>query len=152
MKQMNDIKKATTVADIVKVISYWRKYRAVNFQNTKILSTIKYRNTIEFRCPTATVNHTIWQNNINAIAKLMLSARLHMIDEEFIDYKIAKTNPKFKGKEYLYNAIDLKSVLEFVDIIFDNNYDKTCFLKQYLKNYQDNFGVKTAINAKRMVK
>jgi len=152
MHQMNDIKNAIEIDDIIKVISCWRKYRAVNFQNTKILSDVKYRNTIEFRCPNATVNHIIWQNNINAITKLLTSARLHMIDEEFIDYKIAKNNPKFEGNEYLYNAIDLKSALEFVDVIFDNNYDKTLFLKQYLKNYQDNFGVKTAISAKRMVK
>ena len=74
------------------------------------------------------------------------------IDEELLDYKL-KNQPIFpKDQFYLYNEICLESVLEFVDIIFDNNLDKAYFLRQYFKSFQDNFGLRDGTKAKKITK
>ena len=91
------------------------------------------KNTVEFRSPNATIEEIVWQNNINAFTKLMLAATKGLIDEECLDYKISN----FTNYDFMYKEICLKSVLEFVDLIFDNNLDKIYFLKQYFKDFKD---------------
>ena len=37
-----------------------------------------------------------------------------------------------------YSLVYMEQVLEFVDLIFDNNLDKIYFLRQYLKSFKTN--------------
>ena len=99
-------------------------------------------NTIEFRFPNATVEASIWQNNINTFAKMILAAKSNNIDEEYLDkllkeedYMLLSLNSK---KELLakYNGICFNQAIQFADLIFDNNLDKTLFLRQYVKSFE----------------
>lgn len=144
---------AKTIDDIWQILPIV-KYQALNFGhvNFSSLEDICYKNTIELRCPNATTNATIWQNNINAFSKMIICSKNKVMDEEFLDYKLNNEFYPYPYYEYLYNNINLKNVLEFVDLVFDNNLDKVYFLRQYLKDFQDNYNIKEAISAKRFVK
>ncbi len=130
------------------------RYVALNFNNFTYNTPEERlkKNTLEFRSPNATTNAVIWQNNINAFAKMLLSAKLGVINEDFLDYKLEHEHLLYSCNTYLYNEVCLKNVLEFVDLVFDNNLDKIYFLRQYLKDFQDNYGIKEAVKAKRFVK
>lgn len=125
---------------------------AVNFQNVRFDDSSKKRNTIEFRFPNGTFEEIIWQNNINAFTKILLSSKNKTIDEEFLDYKINNNEIAFKYDKNSYNEIDLRNALEFVDLIFDNNLDKIYFLRQYFKDFTTCFGKENIVKAKRFVK
>lgn len=129
------------------------KYLALNFSNVHFMKSWHFsKNTIEFRTPNATDEEVIWQNNINMFAKLILSSIMKEIDIDFINYKIDNIDPESFNQKYLYNEIQLQNALEFADLIFDNNLDKIYFLKQYLKDFQNNYGSNTVIKAKRLIK
>ena len=36
----------------------------------------------------------------------------------------------------VYNYIDIGQALEFADLVFDNNFDKVYFLRQYFKSFE----------------
>lgn len=127
------------------------RYLALNFRNVSF-DIDKCKNTLEFRAPNATCNEVIWQNNINAITKMINSSNSGLIDIDFLNYKLKHETSFFIKNYYLYNEIDLKGVLEFVDLVFDNNLDKLYFLRQYFKDFQENYGFKDAINAKKFYK
>lgn len=148
------INKAESLFDIYLNLPTREKYAALNFCNVDftIPENKNKKNTLEFRSPNATTNAIIWQNNINAFTKMLVSSRDKVIDEEFLDYKLSHEYLAYFGNKYIYNEINLKNVLEFVDLVFDNNLDKIYFLRQYLKNFQENYGTKTAVRAKRFVK
>ncbi len=148
------IEKLYEAEKIVDLIGYipTDKYLALNFSNIRFFqkwSSFYTKNTLELRCPNATDEEIIWQNNINMFTKLILSSTKGTIDEDFIEYKIENINPELFNNLYLYNEVNLKEALEFVDLIFDNNLDKIYFLKQYLKDFQNNYGCKNAIKAKK---
>ena len=150
------IEKLYEAEKIVDLIGYipTDKYLALNFSNIRFFqkwSSFYTKNTLELRCPNATDEEIIWQNNINMFTKLILSSTKGTIDEDFIEYKIKNINPELFNNLYLYNEVNLKEALEFVDLIFDNNLDKIYFLKQYLKDFQDNYGCKNAIKAKKII-
>ena len=128
------------------------KYSALNFCNVGFNSPIHKINTLEFRSPNASSNAIIWQNNINAFTKMLISSKDKKIDSEFLDYKLNHEYFPYLGNEYLYNEVNLKKVLEFVDLIFDNNLDKIYFLRQYLKGFQDGYRTVTTLKAKKFVK
>ena len=142
---LNFWKKIDTFDDIYLSLnaSKFERYSAINFNNINFnnLNSKNHKNTIEFRSPNASTNEVVWQNNINTFAKMLVSSKDKVMDEDFLNYKL-----KHEFLSYLKNA------LEFVDLIFDNNLDKVYFLKQYLKNYQENYGSKTVVKAKRFVK
>ena len=71
---------------------------------------------------------------------------------DVLEYKLEKEYVPFKDNEYFYNEINFKNALEFVDIIFDNNLDKVYFLRQYFKNFEENYGIKTSVKAKTFIK
>ena len=127
---------------------------ALNFTNVDFddLEFVNYKNTLEFRSPNATTSAVVWQNNINAFTKMLLASKNKVINEDFLDYKLKYEYISYSENEYMYNNINLKNVLEFVDLVFDNNLDKVYFLRQYLKDFQDNYGLKTAVKAKKFVK
>lgn len=91
--------------------------------NEKYINDIK--NTIEFRSPNGTLNKIIWQNNINFFTKLLLSCSNSNFDKEKIDY--------------LYKDINRKEADVFMlsDLIFNNDFDKYCFLRQYYKDFDE---------------
>ena len=51
-----------------------------------------------------------------------------------------------------YSEVNIEEALEFVDLVFDNDLDKVYFLRQYIKNYEENFKTNKAVMAKRFVK
>lgn len=142
---------AIDLSDIYYAIPNHSRYQALNLSNipfTMFETQKKFKNTIEFRFPNASSSEIVWQNNINAFAKMLLTAKNKLIDEEFLDYKI-----KTSKDEYInYDFIDLKGALEFVDLVFDNNLDKTYFLRQYFKNYQENYDKNRLVRAKKFIK
>lgn len=152
--KLNNINNASSLEDIAKNLQTDLIYTALSFYNVSFYCSefAHKKNTLEFRSPNATTNEVIWQNNINALTKMLLSSRNKVIDEDFLNYKLSHEYIPYNGNEYLYNNINLKNALEFVDLVFDNNVDKMYFLRQYLKNFQDNYGIKTAVKAKRFVK
>lgn len=85
-------------------------------------------NTIEIRCPNGTLNEAIIQNNLNFFVHLFLYALSDNYDEELINRRMQERN------FYIYdNQVYLAKAFELADLIFTNNYDKMCFLKQYYK-------------------
>ncbi len=150
---LNQIENARDLSDINWTLSSNERYAALNFCNIFHNPNSRYdKNTLEFRSPNATANAVVWQNNINALSKMLVSSREKVMDQEFLDYKLKYEFYPYLGNEHLYNGISLKNVLEFVDLVFDNNLDKIYFLRQYLKDFQENYGIKTAVNARKFVK
>lgn len=150
----NSIDTAKNLEDIYWVVRSKDRYTALNFSNIDFQdpNCTYNQNTLEFRSPNATTNAVIWQNNINAFAKMLVSSKNKVMDEEFLNYKLEHEFCSYSGNEHLYNEINLKNVLEFVDLVFDNNLDKVYFLRQYLKDFQENYGIKQAVRAKKFVK
>lgn len=116
------IEENLSLNEILKLIS--GRKRAINFQNITDLSTFESYNTIEFRCPNASLNPVIWQNNLNLFVNLILKSK-DDLDLDEISYQ---------NKDY--DGIDLKQALEFCDLVFNNNLDKVYFLRQYLKSFK----------------
>ena len=112
-------------------------------------------NTIEFRFPNATIEENIWQNNINTFVKMVLAAKYGNIDEKYLDQLLKKEEYLYysfanaKEKYNYYNRIWLQQALEFVDLIFTNNLDKTNFLRQYVKGFEENIENKGAILSRK---
>lgn len=129
------------------------RYRAINFKNARLWEgATTVDNTMEFRFPNATTSAVVWQNNINAFTKMTIASREQVMDEEFLDYKLKNEFYTYEENEYLYNNVSLKDALEFVDLVFDNNLDKAYFLRQYFKDFQENYGIKEPVNVKRFIK
>lgn len=124
-----------SVNEIIKLVG--KKRNAINFLNINDLESFDHYNTIEFRCPNATLNPVIWQNNLNLFSKLIMRCKSE-IDDELIN---KRHNELIKNEVYdnlkIYNeTINLKQALEFCDLVFTNNLDKVYFLKQYLKSFK----------------
>lgn len=153
-KYMDEINRARSIDELKRCLPVSKRSIALNLSNVNFFNPQKkiIRNTIEFRSPNATTNEIIWQNNINTLAKILVSAQEKKIDVEFLDYKLASEFKSYEDFAYLYNNVNLKNALEFVDLVFDNNLDKIYFLKQYIKDFQDNLGLKTMIRAKKFIK
>lgn len=152
-REMKNIDSATSLSDIDKALPTNDRYAALNFCNVDFINPKnRYGNTLEFRSPNATTSEVIWQNNINTFAKMLVASKNKVMNEDFLDYKLKREYLSYVGHEYMYNEINLKNVLEFVDLVFDNNLDKVYFLRQYLKGFQDNYGMEKAVRAKKFVK
>lgn len=90
--------------------------------------------TIEIRCPNASDEEVIWQNNINFFYHLMSYCNSKAFNNEVIEkriYDIAGIQDDLS----LYREIFIEQAIELADLIFDNNLDKLNFLRQYLKDY-----------------
>ena len=114
------------------------RYYAINFLDARFSSLDKmlYHSTIEYRGPNGTCDERIWQNNINLGVFLILKARKN--NKEWVHYyELLKKHPITDGRILFYKYIHLKKALEFCDILFENDLDKIYFLKQYLKNYEE---------------
>ena len=104
------------------------KYKAVNFKHYNTLRTL------EFRCPNATLNPVIWQNNVNLFVKMMNYAKSKKFNNSLLDEK----RRRLFIDEKTPNEIYVSDAIEFADLIFDNNLDKVYFLRQYLKSFEKN--------------
>ena len=110
------------------------RYSAVEFQNVdkKHLEKYKKHNTIEFRAANGTIDPVIWQNNLNTLMNLLLYSKSSKYNLDIIEKRATITDYKFE----LYDEIYLDQALEFCDLVFNNNFDKVYFLKQYLKSFE----------------
>ena len=99
------------------------RHLAVNFQNI----ITERSNTIEFRCPNGSIDPIIWQNNANFFVNLVDKANNVEIDKHKLKYllNLYKTN---------YDEINMEDANELANIIFDNEIDKLYFLRQYVKD------------------
>ena len=145
-------KNIKNLMDLYMIMPFYDRYQAVNFTNIYFHDYKVHKNTLEFRGPNATTSPIVWQNNINAFTKMLKSSKDNVIDVDFLDYKLNHEYISYSNNEYLYECINLKNVLEFVDLIFDNNLDKICFLRQYLKNFQEVYGASEIVNAKKFIR
>ena len=151
---IKNLNSSDLLIDVLLELPVNKKNLALSFYNVKLCSskTVMQRNTIEFRSPNATTNEVIWQNNINTFTKMLVSAKNKTIDEDFLNYKLNNEYLSYRENEYMYSEVNLKNALEFVDLTFNNNLDKVYFLRQYLKDFQENYGVKKTIVAKKFVR
>ncbi len=161
LDSINHLKK---VSDIVKCddegyelfnINIHRKYQAINFNNVDFYypTTTRWKNTLEFRSPNASSNEIIWQNNVNTLGKLLVSSHDLALDEDFINYRIKHgyTSNNYNSN-FLYDQLNIRNALEFVDLVFDNNLDKIYFLRQYLKDLCDVYNRKSAVLSRKFTR
>lgn len=149
------IKNAEHIFHIYRNVPNSDRRCALNFCNVQWFdmdNMWKIKNTLEFRCPNASVNPIVWQNNINAFGKMIVASMNKVMDEDFLNYKLENEFISYDHSSCLYDTVNLKNALEFVDLVFDNNYDKIYFLKQYLKDFKDSYGYNMAIPVKSFCK
>ena len=144
------INSANCVCSLKWKVPFDNKYLALNFLNVDFYEPAcnNKKNTIEFREPNASTSEVIWQNNINVCTKMLNASK--NLDTEFLDYKISHDYYTYDKEKY--NKVNIEEAVEFVDIVFDNNLDKIYFLRQYIKNFEENSKAKKAVMAKRFVK
>ena len=124
------------LSEIIYRITHTR-HQAVNFKHVNRGNIASYakNNTIEFRCPNGTLDPVIWQNNVNAVIKLLYYAKSSNFDDDMVEERYQKNKNKYYRLE-CYNEIYLEQALELADMLFHNNIDKIYFLKQYLKSFE----------------
>lgn len=122
--------------ELLAFIKKQEQENGINFYNYFLYYKKKrdYKNTIEVRCPNGTLEEVIWQNNINFFGKLVQAALNDEIDLEKLYYYIMSNSYSDDCILDEYGKIKLDKSLELADLIYDNNYDKLAFLKQYVKN------------------
>lgn len=103
------------------------KKHGINFANINDFELAT--NTIEFRMFNPSLDPVIIQNAINLVCNLLLSAKKEL-DMQYLDYKL-KQKRKISFEEY--SKIYMQDAQDFCNIIFDNDIDKTYFMRQYLK-------------------
>lgn len=124
--------------------------QSLNFQNLRFGDKSVDKNTIELRIPNGTIEEVIWQNNVNTFAKFILKTISPNFDREYIE-KLFLDISEVNINRIFYNEICLRKSLDFVDLIFDNDLDKFYFLRQYFKNFEDNYDLKQNKLAKRFI-
>lgn len=117
-----------------------RRKRAINFTNISDIEPYKYNSegemrTIEFRSPNGTFDPVIWQNNVNLLVHLFMYAKSDKFDEDIVIRRMKQIQAEnIPNNLRMYSRIYNEQVIEFVDLIFNNNLDKLYFLKQYIKD------------------
>ncbi len=149
---LKEINEAKSIYEFRCALPSMGRYTALNLNNVSFYDSYDYKNTIEFRSPNATTDKVIWQNNINTFSKMLISSKQKVMDEDFLDYKLRNDYMEYSTNKYLYDIVNIKDALEFVDLVFDNNLDKIYFLRQYLKDFKEGYGFNTAVKSKRFVK
>lgn len=121
---------------IISRLSY-RRMQAVNFENVSRNNCNQFltKNTIEFRCPNGSMDPAIWQNNVNLFVNLLLYSKSNNYNDDIITSRHNINDNKCSNLKW-YNEIYLEQALELCDILFNNNFDKVYFLKQYLKSFE----------------
>ena len=144
---MELIMKCDNLKEILSLLKFSNKYCAVNFLNMIDIKTYSFRNTIEFRGGNGTLEPVIWQNYVNLATKLLLFVKRKDIDIDFLDWKVR--NLVLSNSLYmLYEGIDLKEMIEFVNLIFTWEIDKLYFARQYLKDMRFGYGNEAKLSRK----
>ena len=115
-----------------------RKHQGVSLAKVKNIDEFSLDNVIEFRCPNATLDPIIWQNNINFFVRLLEYCSSDRYDEDKIEQRrriINRQGYNFNGQLSYYNEIYIEDAIELCDLIFNNNLDKLNFLRQYTKSF-----------------
>lgn len=141
-----EIKKCSKFDRLMDIISSNKKYVSVSFRRANFLENGE-NSTIEFRFPNSSTEEIIWQNHTNVFAKMLMYAVSDDFDYEFIRYKLSKLDEDYFDR-IRYNEICLRQALEFADLIFSDNLDKINFLRQYIKSFENNYGIKEAVLSK----
>lgn len=149
----SDAFKSKRISELLSFCAYDRR-QALNFTNVDYLDLLDStsKNTLEFRFPNATDEEVIWQNNVNTLVNLLLSPNKECYNEDIVNKKLTENRISSSEDYILYNEICLKDALDFVDLIFDNNLDKTYFLRQYLKDFETVYGSSPSVKSKKFVR
>ncbi len=133
--------------DKVYSINFSSKDKRINdlFSSKLNFKDFDVDNTIEIRCPNGTLNKVVWQNNINFFIKMIMSCSNGEKNKELIDYLYKKIvlNEDYGNHE---------KVLVLCDIVFNNDLDKFCFLRQYYKDFNEPKEQDPSIKSKRFWK
>ncbi len=117
-----------------------KRYQGVNLCNTKLdnLNEQLLKNTIEFRAPNGTLNPVIWQNNVNAVVKILDYCKDINYDSDIIENRREKNSLDKLAYDDLewYKELYLGQAIELADMIFHTNIEKIYFLKQYIKSFE----------------
>ena len=89
--------------------------------------------TIEIRPTNGTIDAIMIQGYIKFFYQLLTCPTRNNFDKELIDYIYDNTD---FSKNTIGNSLnlDINKAIELADLIFDKEYDKLCFLKQYVKD------------------
>lgn len=117
------------------------KHNAINFEVLKLSGGDKNR--IELRYPNGTLNPIIFQNNVNIISRLCLTAvnKKSEVDKLFNKYKVVelmrckkyqqkKINNLFMKPIFKIKDKEMDKIISLADFIFDNDIDKMNLIKQ----------------------
>lgn len=110
-------------SDILEVFSNNKKYGIV-FKTDK-------KDLIEFRTPNMTSNPILWQNYITTFYYLLKVATSKKYPKEVIDEYINNFMSIFLLERY--ERLNEDKSIEFANLLFTNQQDKTNFLHQYLR-------------------
>lgn len=137
LKSINDL----TFKQIIYNLSLG-KYRALNFQHVNVENDKGFMedDTVEVRVSNNTDNVAVLQNYVNLIMKLCYYCKSSSFDDATIDKRYALIKGKYDSIIW-YDEIYLEQALELCDLVFDNNFDKCYFLKQYIKSFKVNTGI-----------
>ncbi len=130
LSQSNQI----SIEDIIEKVSH-QGYQAVIFRNAERTNKVSRDNTIEFRCPNGTLDPIIWQNNVNLFVNLLQYSSSSSFNDDIVQERKQINEDKYIGLDF-YNEIYLQQALELADMLFQNNFDKVYFLRQYLKSFE----------------
>lgn len=151
-RKYEDIKCCDDISNLYKIIYEENRFAGLNLYNVKWdnLDNEIMKNTIEFRMPNGTYEEVIWQNNVYFFTKLLLSYKKE-IDEELLRFYIFKNKERYSYT--FFNKINIGQAFYLADMIYDNNYDKMKFMKQYYKDGIVSKGrYKTIYSSKKLIK
>ena len=145
MKRLDNVLLDRNASYVIKILDSGidridRRNRCINLTNIEGFQPFQYnqkldKNTIEFRSPNGTFNPVIWQNNINLLVSMLIYAKSDRFDLELINRRINEIKVSdFVGNLRMYNYLYINQVIEFIDLIYENNLDKIYFLRQYIKD------------------
>ena len=151
-RKYEDIKCCDDISKLYKIIYEEDRFAGLNLYNVKWDNLDKEinKNTIEFRMPNGTDEEVIWQNNVYFFTKLLLSYNKE-IDEDLLRFYIFKNKERYSY--VFFNKVNLNQAFYLADMIFDNNYDKMKFMKQYYKDGSVSRGkYRTVYSSKKLIK
>ena len=128
-------------------ISFWRMLADDNYNIYEDFNKFQNGCTLELRVPNGTFDEVIWQNYINFFIKMLYYCKSDKFDEDILNKRKLLVIDNFSNLA-AYSNIYMDQVMEFVDMIFDNNLDKIYFLKQYLKSME--ISDKPLVKARKM--
>lgn len=88
--------------------------------------------TMEFRGANGTLKRVVWQNNVNFYCKFLLACTKDSFDDELLNWLYDSSVGKVSEPQD-----DDEMVFLLANIVFDNDFDKCCFLRQYYKDFNE---------------